>query len=31
MGYPSVRQKIRRERYRRNFSQKGPGNKNYYN
>jgi membrane associated rhomboid family serine protease len=31
MGYPAVRQKIRRERYRQKWSQKGPGNKNYYN
>jgi membrane associated rhomboid family serine protease len=31
MGYPAIRQKIRRERYRRQWSQKGPGNKNYYN
>jgi len=31
MGYPAVRQKIRRERYRRQWSQKGPGNKNHYN
>jgi membrane associated rhomboid family serine protease len=30
MAYPTVRQKIRREYYRRKWSQKGPGNKDYY-
>jgi membrane associated rhomboid family serine protease len=30
MGYPAIRQKIRREYYRRKWSQKGPGDKDYY-
>jgi len=30
MAYPAIRQKIRRERYRRKFSQKGPGSGGYY-
>ena len=30
MGYPVIRQKIRREYYRRKWSQRGPDNKNYY-
>jgi membrane associated rhomboid family serine protease len=30
MLYPTVRQKIRREYYKRKWSQKGPGSKNYY-
>jgi membrane associated rhomboid family serine protease len=30
MGYPFLRQKIRREYYRRKWDQKGPGNKDYY-
>jgi membrane associated rhomboid family serine protease len=30
MGYPVVRQKIRREYYKRKWSQKGPGSKDYY-
>jgi membrane associated rhomboid family serine protease len=30
MAYPVVRQKIRRERYRRKWSQKGPNDKEYY-
>jgi membrane associated rhomboid family serine protease len=31
MAYPVVRQKIRREYYRRKWSQRGPGSGNYYN
>jgi membrane associated rhomboid family serine protease len=30
MAYPAIRQKIRREYYKRKWSQKGPGGKNYY-
>ena len=30
MAYPAIRQKIRRERYRRKFSQKGPGGGYYH-
>jgi len=30
MAYPMIRQKIRREYYKRKWSQKGPGNKTYY-
>jgi membrane associated rhomboid family serine protease len=30
MAYPTVRQKIRREYYKRKWSQKDPGNRNYY-
>ena len=30
MAYPVIRQKIRREYYKRKWSQKGPGDKNYY-
>jgi membrane associated rhomboid family serine protease len=30
MGYPAIRQKIRREYYKRKWSQKGPGNRDYY-
>jgi membrane associated rhomboid family serine protease len=30
MAYPTIRQKIRREYYRRKWSQRGPGDKNYY-
>lgn len=30
MVYPTIRQKIRRESYKRKWSQKGPGDKNYY-
>jgi membrane associated rhomboid family serine protease len=30
MGYPMIRQKIRREYYKRRWSQRGPNNKNYY-
>ena len=30
MAYPVIRQKIRREYYKRKWSQKGPDNKNYY-
>jgi len=30
MAYPTIRQKIRREYYKRKWSQKGPGDKNYY-
>lgn len=30
MAYPLVRQKIRREYYKRKWSQKGPGNRDYY-
>jgi membrane associated rhomboid family serine protease len=30
MGYPAVRQKIRREYYRRKWSQRDPGHKDYY-
>jgi membrane associated rhomboid family serine protease len=30
MAYPVIRQKIRREYYRRKWDQKGPGNKDYY-
>jgi membrane associated rhomboid family serine protease len=30
MAYPTIRQKIRREYYKRKWSQKGPGSKNYY-
>jgi membrane associated rhomboid family serine protease len=30
MAYPYIRQKIRREYYRRKWGQKGPGNKDYY-
>jgi membrane associated rhomboid family serine protease len=30
MGYPMVRQKIRREYYKRKWSQRGPNDKNYY-
>jgi membrane associated rhomboid family serine protease len=30
MAYPTIRQKIRREYYKRKWSQKGPGGKDYY-
>jgi membrane associated rhomboid family serine protease len=30
MAYPTIRQKIRREQYRRKWTQKGPGSKDYY-
>ena len=30
MGYPAIRQKIRREYYKRKWSQKGPSNRDYY-
>jgi membrane associated rhomboid family serine protease len=30
MAYPLIRQKIRREYYKRKWSQRGPGDKNYY-
>jgi rhomboid family protein len=30
MAYPVIRQKIRKEYYKRKWSQKGPGDKNYY-
>jgi membrane associated rhomboid family serine protease len=30
MAYPTIRQKIRREYYKRKWSQKGPGSKDYY-
>jgi membrane associated rhomboid family serine protease len=30
MGYPAIRQKIRREYYKRKWSQKGPNDRNYY-
>jgi membrane associated rhomboid family serine protease len=30
MAYPTIRQKIRREYYRRKWSQRGPDNRNYY-
>jgi membrane associated rhomboid family serine protease len=30
MAYPTIQQKIRREYYKRKWSQKGPGGKNYY-
>jgi membrane associated rhomboid family serine protease len=30
MAYPTIRQKIRREYYKRKWSQKGPGGRNYY-
>jgi len=30
MAYPVIRQKIRREYYKRKWSQRGPGDKNYY-
>ena len=30
MAYPTIRQKIRRDYYKRKWSQKGPGDKNYY-
>jgi len=30
MAYPTIRKKIRREYYKRRWSQKGPGDKNYY-
>ena len=30
MAYPTIRQKIRREYYKRKWSQRGPGGKNYY-
>jgi membrane associated rhomboid family serine protease len=30
MAYPAIRQRIRREYYRRKWSQKGPGGKDYY-
>lgn len=30
MAYPTLRQKIRREYYKRKWSQKGPGNRDYY-
>ncbi len=30
MVYPTIRQKIRRQYYRRKWSQKGPGNRDYY-
>ena len=30
MAYPTIRQKIRREAYRRKWTQRGPGDKNYY-
>jgi membrane associated rhomboid family serine protease len=30
MGYPYIRQRIRREQFRRKFDQKGPKDRNYY-
>ncbi len=30
MGYPTIRQKLRREYYKRKWSQKGPSDRNYY-
>jgi membrane associated rhomboid family serine protease len=30
MAYPAIRQKLRREYYKRKWSQRGPGGKNYY-
>jgi membrane associated rhomboid family serine protease len=30
MGYPAIRQKIRREYYKQKWSQKGPGNRDFY-
>ena len=30
MAYPTIRQKLRREYYKRKWSQKGPGGKEYY-